>query len=172
MNNFCDALVSRAEGAGIPPEHDYYGWLLGEWDFDWYYGRGTAAERKIPGEWLFAWIIEGKVLQDVFICPSREVRKSLPLLPAEAEYGTALRVYQEKKQAWTVVYTNGQGVSHFSVEKDNDGNIIQERVRPDLIMRWMFSEITRDSFHWTSQFSRDQGQTWNMVAELFARRRA
>jgi len=73
--------------------------LVGNWDFEWFYDRGTERERRIPGEWFFSWIIAGQAIQDVFICPSREYRERQHTLP-EAEYGTTIRLYDPKKNIW------------------------------------------------------------------------
>ena len=36
--------------------------------------------------------------------------------------------------------------------------------------RWSFTEITADSFHWLGERSLDDGATWQLQAEFFARR--
>ncbi len=38
------------------------------------------------------------------------------------------------------------------------------------VLRWRFSEITPDSFHWQGSVSRDGGATWRTQVELFAQR--
>jgi hypothetical protein len=37
-------------------------------------------------------------------------------------------------------------------------------------VRWSFTEITPDSFCWTGERSRDDGQTWHLQAKFLARR--
>jgi hypothetical protein len=37
-------------------------------------------------------------------------------------------------------------------------------------VRWSFTEIRADSFHWLGERSLDDGATWQLQAEFFARR--
>jgi hypothetical protein len=37
-------------------------------------------------------------------------------------------------------------------------------------VRWSFTEIAPDSFCWTGERSRDDGQTWQLQAKFLARR--
>ena len=46
--------------------------------------------------------------------------------------------------------------------KDTDGSVL----------RWMFTEITPGSFHWLGYTSPDNGKTWRLEQEMFAKRRA
>jgi uncharacterized protein len=49
--------------------------------------------------------------------------------------------------------------------------IIQESAEIDgLVMRWVFENITDDSFHWFGESSTDKGKTWVLSTEFFAKR--
>lgn len=37
-------------------------------------------------------------------------------------------------------------------------------------VRWIFSGITRGSFHWQAVVSADKGKTWQLQEEMFVRR--
>jgi hypothetical protein len=37
-------------------------------------------------------------------------------------------------------------------------------------MRWSFTEIMSDSFHWLAEISQDNGATWRLQVEVLARR--
>jgi hypothetical protein len=39
-------------------------------------------------------------------------------------------------------------------------------------VRWSFTEITPDSFHWLGERSPDRGGSWRLQIEFFARRAA
>jgi hypothetical protein len=50
-------------------------------------------------------------------------------------------------------------------------DIVQLGNRPDgKLIRWSFSEIIPNSFRWQGETSDDQGATWRLNAEFFARR--
>jgi len=59
------------------------------------------------------------------------------------------------------------------VRKDSStGEVVQQCTTSEgFQMRWVFDEIESDSFHWSSSTSRDEGKTWELQGELFARRR-
>ena len=61
------------------------------------------AERHVQGEWIFAWVLEGTAIQDVFICPSRKVR--IKDYQPDAAYATTVRMYNPNTEAWDILYT-------------------------------------------------------------------
>jgi hypothetical protein len=170
-NNFCKAMVSFGKSSLIPEEYNYFGQFVGEWDFEWIDNRGTAQERHVKGEWIFSWVLEGKAIQDVFICPSRTER--LINQQPDGEYGTTIRIYNSKKQAWDVFY-GCPGEASILEARREDSNIVLTYVNKNnenVQMKWIFSEITQNSFHWSNVMSQDDGDTWKVIGELFAVRR-
>jgi hypothetical protein len=50
-------------------------------------------------------------------------------------------------------------------------DIVQIGTRPDgTPTRWMFTEITRDSFRWTGEALNPDGKTWRLEGEFRATR--
>jgi hypothetical protein len=41
---------------------------------------------------------------------------------------------------------------------------------PGVQLRWRFTEIKPDSFHWLGEVSHDDGKTWQLQVEVCARR--
>jgi hypothetical protein len=39
-----------------------------------------------------------------------------------------------------------------------------------MLLRWIFSDITRDSFRWRAEISIDAGAGWNKAIDLLAKR--
>ena len=74
MGEFINVLVSKGKSNLIQEKDNLYGQFVGEWDFEWVDNQGTTGERHVQGEWIFAWVLEGTAIQDVFICPSRKAR--------------------------------------------------------------------------------------------------
>ncbi|MCC8189695.1 MAG: hypothetical protein LIP77_03520 [Planctomycetes bacterium] len=164
-------VAADERSPALPPEHDWYGRFLGAWDFDWIDNIGTPKERRVKGEWLFARALEGMAIQDVFLCPSREARKTVTY--PDAAYGTTLRLYVPERGNWDVVYVAaGYPVTSFLAEKNPLGDIIQTMTDARAYdMIWQFTEITDKTFHWTNLISHNGGHDWDTQGELFAVRR-
>ncbi len=144
MNEFMKALVSEKRNHLIPEEKDYFGRLIGEWDFNWRDALGTENERLVKGEWIFSRIIDGMGIQDLFICPSREERKRLNL--PDAEYGTTIRSYNPVTGNWEIYYCCYGENTRLEAVKEEDRIVLTEKIQGN--MKWIFSEIEENSFHW------------------------
>ena len=85
-------------------------------------GEETLSER---GEWIFAWILEGRAVQDVWIIPDRARRGREAF--SEGEYGTTIRFYGPRARAWKVTW-NGplRGSRRTFVARKSGDEIVQE----------------------------------------------
>jgi hypothetical protein len=89
-------------------------------------------------------------------------------------YGTTLRVYDPRIDAWQIQWTDPvmQNFLHMIGRAQGD-DIVQLGNRPDgKLIRWSFSEITTNSFRWTGEISDDEGASWRLNVEFSARRTA
>ena len=86
MKEFEEALVCKCKNERIPEEFNYFGKVIGEWDLDWNDRLNTSTPRRVKGEWIFSWVLDGMAVQDVFIVPSRAER--LTDIQPDAAYGT------------------------------------------------------------------------------------
>lgn len=164
MNNFTEALSTRNKGAHIPDDKNYFGPLVGAWEFDGEYLNDKDELCTSKGEWIFSWVLEGKAVQDVFIWPPRSERNK-PL--GDNEYGTTLRFYNPKTEKWDIIYTdNGTPVV---LEADKAGESIVLTEKNEGKMRWIFSDITENSFVWRSVLTLDDGGE-KQLARLEVRR--
>jgi len=148
-----------------------FGQFVGDWELDMtdYHPDGTTQTAK--GEWHFAWVLEGRAVQDVWIVPSREERRRHGL-PAY-EYGTTIRFYDSTIDAWRVIWIG-------TIKKNNRHTFIAREVGDEIILegtdsqglplRWIFSNITDQAFHWRDVISEDGGHTWRMQQEMAVRR--
>lgn len=166
MREFAKALISESKSNSIPNEYNFFGTFIGEWDFDWTDYHGTEKERHLKGEWIFSWVLEGTAIQDVFICPSRQER--IHCNQQDAEYGTTIRIYNPKSHAWDIFYGCAGEVANLEARKDGEKIVLTEKSSKD--MKWIFSDITENSFHWQNIGTED-GVTWKVHGELFASRR-
>ena len=168
---FPAALVMMGRSPEIPESEDVYGWLIGSWQLDVFDYHPDGTERKSSGEVHFAWVLEGRAIQDTFIIPQRSERR-LGLSKAGNRYGTTLRVWDPSIQAWRVTWSN-------PVNGTRD-ELIGRRIASDIIqigrhadgtpIRWNFREVTTDSFRWTGEALQPDGNTWKLETELRAKR--
>jgi hypothetical protein len=81
-------------------------------------------------------------------------------------YGTTLRVWDPSIQAWQITWTNPAGDHHERQIGRRVGNdVVQIGARANgTPTRWIFSEITGDSFHWTGESLTGDGKTWMLEA--------
>ena len=136
------------------PNKDYpdkmmlYGRLVGDWRVE--YTAYSADEKKQPtitGEWHFGWALEGRAVADVWIMPGRLERRHIVFV------GPAYNHVD-------VFVASLQGNEIVQDGKDADG-------KPS---RWIFSDITPDSFRWRAVSSDDNGTTWKLREEMLAHR--
>lgn len=166
MGEFINVLVSNGKSNLIPERDNLYGQFVGEWDFEWIDTLGTSGERHVKGEWIFAWVLEGTAIQDVFICPSRKAR--IKDYQPDAAYATTVRMYNPNTEAWDILYTELGGATLLEGRREGD-KIVQTEVSEQKI-KWVFSEITDTSFHWQRIVQRSDN-SWETEAELYAVRR-
>jgi hypothetical protein len=169
---FVEALLARDLR---PPQRErvgLYDSLIGSWDIELVDYLPDGTQRKSAGEWHFAQVLEGRAVQDVFIVPPRTARG--PELPgAGNRYGTTLRFYDPKLDAWRVTWLNPvSGATNTLVGRRRGEEIVQEGADTDgSRIRWTFSEIGPRSFRWRGEVSADDGKSWRLVVEFFGRRR-
>lgn len=172
MNEFAKALISTSPADELKNKMNLFGQFVGEWDFEWaWFGDGNGVDAaKVKGEWLFSWILDGTAVQDVWICPSREER--LKNSYSYTEYGTSIRFYNPENDEWDITYGNIHSVTNLKVIQKSENTItLEARHIPDHGMRWVFSEITENSFLWQNTRSDDGGATWRVQGEMRVKRR-
>ena len=165
-----ESLASGERHPDIPEDRDLYGRFVGSWDFD-YTGYGSDGDVTTAiGEWHFMRGLDGRAVVDVWICPSRAERAKQGSPPGE--YGVTVRFYDASADTWKVTWHGPAfgNVRPFTAAREGD-EIVQRMVTPEgHDMRWIFSDIEDDSFHWRSVISEDGGATWNLREEFAVRR--
>ncbi len=173
INTFIKSLLADNVHEQYQEKLRPYAPLIGNWNFDWVGHEDDGSTWTVPGEWIFTWILEGRVIQDNWICPLRELRKTDKY--PEGEYGTTIRVYDFKENNIKAFWF-GPILSQFNVFKvtvEND-EIVQDEIPfidKGKISRWVFKDITDESFKWEAFVTNDKTKTWKMNQEVFAKRR-
>jgi hypothetical protein len=171
---FLDALGADGPAPDRAGKMDLYGRFVGSWDLDVTQIADDGSERRRKGEWHFGWALEGRAVQDVWIVPSRgELRRGDAAANVNS-YGTTLRVYDPRIDAWQIQWTDPVTQNFLGmIGREQGRDIVQLGTRPDgHLVRWKFSEITPNSFRWTGEISDDAGANWRLHVEFTARRMA
>jgi hypothetical protein len=156
--SFVDALASAGPAADRADKMKLYGWLIGPWTMDATMHLDDGSRHQSPGEVYFAWALEGRAIQDVWILPG-------------VFYGTTLRIYDPNVDAWHILWSDPMRQFYTRQIGRAQGNIVQlgKNDAGDAV-RWSFTAIEPDSFRWLGERSRDEGKTWQLQAEFLARR--
>lgn len=164
--DFEDVLLARPRGDGqVPPTFER---LLGSWALSVTYAPGTAHAATYSGEWHFARILEGRAIQDVW-------RVVAPDSAAGTlrGYGTTVRLFDTTLGAWRSTWhgpLGGAVVRFIGRPVDGEIHLVPEDASPEEQFRWVFHEITAETFRWRAESSTDRGRTWVVQQQMHARR--
>ncbi len=169
MNAMLDVLCADKPNAALADKLDLYGRFVGSWRADIEYRAFTGAVLRDEGEWHFAWVLEGRAIQDVWIFPARDRRKTP--MPWHM-YGTTLRWYDPALDAWHINWFDPtRPMQMRQLARAVGADIVQTgEDQNGFVRRWRFTDIARDSFRWLGDASWDRGATWTLEMEMRARR--
>jgi hypothetical protein len=163
MMTMMQALAAAGRAPEIPPEHDIYGWLVGSWQLDVVRYGTDVSDRGIRGEAHFGWVLEGRAVQDVWIMQAESIVNT---------YGTTFRMWDPALGAWRVTWTNPiSGRRDVLIGRKHGPDLVQIGTHGDgTPIRWIFTDITADSFRWLGEALNPDGNTWKLEAEFLGRR--
>ena len=170
--DFRALLAAPGRSPEIPESADAYGWLIGSWELEvLHHAAVDVTPLGIKGEAHFAWVLEGRAIQDVWIMP-RPSDRAPDLTKTNNMYGTTLRVWDPAIQGWLIRWINPvTGHREEQVGRRNGQDVVQIGARSDgTPTRWRFTEITPDSFHWIGEALHPDGKTWKLEGEFRAKR--
>jgi hypothetical protein len=171
--------VSMLEALGAdgpyPPlasELALFGQFVGSWDLERTSHAPDGTTATVPGEWHFGWALEGRAIQDVWICPPRGARDEP--MPPPGEWGTVVRFFDPRIGMWRATWIGpATGVVHTFVARPEGSDIVLRGTTDDgRPLRWTFSDIEPDAFAWRGEESDDGGRTWRTTVTMAVRRRA
>jgi hypothetical protein len=150
-----------------------YAWLVGHWKFDATTITDDGTTHAGNGEIHAGWVLRGRAIQDVWMIPRlADRRPGIAQMPGAGNwYGTTLRIYDSSIDAWRILWSD-PATNFFSqqIGRAHGRDIVQEGSDPrGGRMRWTFTEIEPDSFHWTAEHS-DGSAAWRKVVDIRARR--
>ena len=169
MDYFLEALYGE-KGTVIPKNDDWFAPLIGEWDFDYkdcYLNDDiNFPQRILKGEWIFRRVLNGRGIEDMFICPSRETMKTNP--QPDGEYGVGLRMYNSEKHCYDMVYACENKFVNICFKME-DG-ILTGTVLDNPSNKWRFLERNKDSFLWQN-ITVSETRTIKINCEVYAKRK-
>ena len=149
-----------------------FGQFVGAWDVDVTNIAADGTKQEFKGEWHFGWVLEGRAIQDVWVVPPRGPQRTSDAAANVHVFGTTLRVYDPRIDAWQIQWTDPVTQSYLRMVGRREGiDIVQHGENPEgNLIRWSFSQITQESFRWRGEVSVDNGATWRLDVEFLARR--
>jgi hypothetical protein len=167
-SGLANALLAAGPDAKLRDALDLFGQFVGNWDVDIVNHLPDGRTQAVKGEWHFGWILSGAAIQDVWMAPTRaQLAASEPLIG----YGTTLRFYDPKLNAWRIVWASAsyRNVILFTARQHGSEIVMDaDAVQPPI--RWIFSDITPRSFRWRSVESQDGWTTSQVQQEMSATR--
>jgi hypothetical protein len=169
--NFPDAMCAAERSPEIPASADLYGWLVGSWELDVLFYRVDVSAQHFKAEAHFIRTLEGRAVQDVWIMPRRADRTATPDKSLNM-YGTTVRIWVPALQAWRVTWFDPvTGRCDELVGRFHGQDIVQLGAHADgTPIRWLFTEITPESFLWSGEALQSDGKTWKLEGQFRARR--
>ncbi len=155
-------LRSSGPSPNLSAQAQIFDRFVGTWDLDCVLYGPKGEVSRFSGQWIFGWVLDGKVEQDVIIQGSgRRAR------------GTTLRFYEARSGKWRIAWI-APGSGNVVILKGGavGDRIVLEGVDVDgSAFRWSFNDIRRDSFLWRGEISSDGGQSWRLEQEMRLKRR-
>ena len=142
-----------------------YGRFVGSWNGSMVVWGAHRERTEMSSEVHFAWVLQGRAVQDVWIAPAR-------VDGAPVMYGTTMRVYDPQADHWNITWIDPlKQTAMRMVGREVGEDIVQEcRSEQGVLRQWMFTEIRPDSFHWIWRDATEDGG-WTVRVEFFLRRR-
>ena len=158
-SSFVGKLLSAGPAADRADKMGLYGRLIGYWVMDATVHKDDGSVHKDRGEIHFAWALDGRAIQDVWILPG-------------IFYGTTLRIYDPAIDAWHILWNDPLKQLYTRQTGRAQGRDIVQLGQADngVLLRWTFTDITPDSFRWLGERSLDGGASWQLQADFRARR--
>ena len=136
--------------------------FVGAWDLDSVHHATDGKSTSFRGKWIFGWVLDGRLLQDVLIEGDERSGRRL---------GTTLRFYDAKSEQWRGVWIPPSSGNVIVLKGGAEGDrIVLEGKEPGAVLRWSFNDVQRDSFLWRGETSADGGRTWRVEQEMRLKR--
>jgi len=171
-SRFAEGLISKEPATEYTDRLMLYGQFVGDWIADTIEYADDGSVKQSNWDIRFDWILEGRAIQDLWITPIRG-NNIIGWHEPGNRYSTAIRIYDPKIDAWHILWINPpNGIIIRQVGRKVGNEIIQigETDDSENQSRWVYRDITPDSFRWCNEKTVDQGNTWKLIQEMRAKR--
>ena len=160
-------LAAQGPNSESKEKLEIFGQFVGDWDIlecRHLQPDGTWAMQR--GEIHWRWILDGRAVQDVWATIDEKTHNAIP-------DGTTIRFYDPKIDAWRSTWISPtQGVVRTFTGRQVENEIVLEgKSTEGHRVKWIFSEITPNSFRWRAEETRDEGKSWSLKEEMRIQRR-
>jgi hypothetical protein len=167
-SDFASALVADGASPELGAHAADFDWLVGGWSATVRDIGSDGSVRRSRGEWWFAWVLEGRAMQDVWISPPRGEREEAAQASTSGNrYGTTLRQFDHRRGAWRITWMNPVTGAESQLAGVRRGDSIvllgMAEGRP---VKWQFVDIKADRFTWQGYRLGVDGQAWELQAEF------
>ncbi len=166
-----EPVIRGLAAAGPYPEMKeklmLFGQFVGDWDIVGVQSPSPSGVAfKERGEVHFGWILEGRAVQDVWMTYDEKSKRVIPV-------GTTIRVYDPSIDAWQSTWISAirRSVQTFVARQVGEEIVLEGTTKDGNPERWIFSEITSNSFRWRSVESHDNEKTWQLTEEMRVHRK-
>jgi len=130
-----------------------FGQFVGSWGMDVrFFDPDGAVRSKWSGLWSFAWVLDGRGVQDVLV--ALDANRQLPEVGAR-RIGSTLRMFEPATSTWRVLWVGASSGVWLDLKGrvESDRLVIEGDDVVDGRVEWTFTDITSDSFAWTGRTS-------------------
>lgn len=145
-----------------------FGQFVGTWDVTVrFFDPDGAPSFEGLGVWQFAWVLDGRAVQDTLTYGQPGVPTS-----SSRRIGTTLRSYHPSTGEWHQVWVSPAAELFLVMQAraTDDGILVTGTDMDGSRLRWTFTEITPDSFTWTGRTDGCTGD-WRVEQLMSATRR-
>jgi hypothetical protein len=139
--------------------------FVGTWDLDCVLYGADGTVTRFSGAWIFGWVLDGLVMQDVLIEGDPKTGRKL---------GTTVRFYNTQSRQWRVTWIPPWSGNVVALRGGAEGDriVLLGQDVDGSMLRWSFNDIQANSFLWRGETSADGGTTWRTEQKMVLKRRA
>jgi len=171
-NNAMSSEIDLAAGAPVALEH--WQTMLGDWSTtaESLSQDGAGWKSTNNADWHFYLAMDGWAIRDEYFSPPLSEQLSDP---DKRSIGTNLRIYDQDKQQWLMVWMtkSGKSVDVYAAKSDSEQIVMlaKQKNPQGYFSRITFFDMQQDSFEWKMEWSADGDKNWLEVHRIHGSRK-